>query len=64
MESPSQRFREKEDLILSAALEAVDPEVLTRKIFKLSGNILRAGKEALDLSKFGKIHVLGAGKGA
>lgn len=63
MESPSQRFRKKESFILSAALDAVDPEILVRKIFELNSGILRAGKEALNLSNFTKIHILGAGKG-
>ena len=64
MESPSQRFKKKASLILSAALDAVDPEVLVRKNIDLSGSIMRVGKESMDLSKFSKIHVLGAGKGA
>ncbi|MEN8154371.1 MAG: DUF4147 domain-containing protein, partial [Acidobacteriota bacterium] len=64
MESPSQKFREQEPLILTAALDAVDPEKLAERSLNLKTNILSAGNNFLDLSKYEKIHILGAGKGA
>jgi len=62
--------------ILEAGLKAVDPYNNTKKLVRLKGNSLiiggedfepqgspKSGNEVIDLSKIGKIYVIGAGKG-
>ncbi|ROQ92087.1 glycerate kinase type-2 family protein [Desulfosoma caldarium] len=57
--------RAREDLlgIFRAALAAVDPEEAVRRHVRRSGTDLIIGDLVLDLSRFDKVFVLGAGKG-
>src|SRR5690606_14878829 len=50
--------------IWRAALLAVDPEPAVRRVVRRRGEGLQVGRRRFDLGKFGRIWVLGAGKGA
>ncbi len=51
-------------LIWTAALQAVDPDVTIRKILKRKGSSLQINRSKVDLRKFRKVWVVGAGKAA
>jgi len=48
--------------IIEYSLRAADPYVATQNLVRLKGNILNVGDLHFDLSKRGKIYLLGAGK--
>lgn len=48
--------------IFQAALQAVDPALAIRHYVRLDGNLLLAGGVSFDLSKIGRVYVVGAGK--
>jgi glycerate 2-kinase len=50
--------------VWAAALRAADPESALRRIVTRDGNILQIDRVRLDLDKFRKVWVLGAGKAA
>lgn len=56
------KLREIALQLINAALEASNPYQATKKVVHLSGDELRVGPHAYDLSKKGSIYVLGAGK--
>ena len=60
------RERLKEDLqqIFRAAIDAVDPEAAVRRAASRSGDLLRLDGLELNLSDFGRVRLVGAGKGA
>lgn len=48
--------------MINAALEGSNPYQATRELVRLDGDMLQVGPHAYDLSKRGKIYVLGTGK--
>ncbi len=57
-------LRETADQIMHAALKAVDPYTLIKEQVERSGNILTfAGDIEVDLSRYKRVFVCGAGKG-
>jgi hydroxypyruvate reductase len=60
MPSPDQRQDARD--IIESALAAVDPFGAVTKALRLQGDTLAVGGEALDLNRFARIIVVGAGK--
>lgn len=50
--------------VIDYALQKIDSYVLTKKLVRLEGDILKVDSIAFNLSKTGDIYVVGAGKGA
>jgi len=50
--------------VLGAALEAADPEAAVRRHLALSGEVLVAGRETIDLAAFDRVLLVAAGKAA
>lgn len=50
--------------IYKAALAAVDPEAAARRFVRRRNDTLYVGNQRYGLSRFGRVHVLGAGKAA
>ncbi|MGD9125552.1 MAG: glycerate kinase, partial [Desulfarculaceae bacterium] len=57
-----QVLREHARAVFDSALKAVDPAAAVKAALRLEGNALQAGNETLDLSRFSKVVVVGAGK--
>jgi glycerate 2-kinase len=59
-------LRETSDIrdALTAALSAAEPETILKRTLKVEGSTLHAGPKAFQLSKFGRIIVIGGGKAA
>ncbi len=55
-------LREAAERIARAAIKAVDPEALVYQTLKLAGDRLEISDTAIDLSKFKRILLVGAGK--
>lgn len=58
--NPKQTLQE----IFKAGLQAVMPDEAVHRLVHLDGSRLHVGERAFDLTRFGRIHVIGAGKGA
>jgi glycerate-2-kinase len=57
-----QRLREMAVEVIEAALEASNPFQATKRLVHLDGDTLEVGPHRYDLSKRGKIYVIGTGK--
>ena len=55
-------LREHAQSIIGAALKAVDPFHAVKRALRLDGDILSVGDEKIDLSAYGRIVAVGAGK--
>ncbi len=58
----TEQMREDARAIFQAALAAVDPEEAVLRHLKLDGELLQVGELGLELNRFEKIWILGAGK--
>ena len=56
------KLRQAAEAIARCAIRAVDPGALIRQAVKLSGNRLTIGENSVDLDRFKRILVVGAGK--
>ena len=64
MPSENPALRSHADIIIKAALDAVDPGNAVKKHLSIKGKVLRCATHTFDLSDYRKIFVIGAGKAA
>ena len=57
-----QRARGALDVVVGAALEAVDPAEAVRRHLRREGDSLTVGDKTYDLSRLGRLVIVGAGK--
>ncbi len=62
MSTRASKLRRDATRIFQAGLEAADPAEAVLRHVRISGNVLTAGKRRFDLSRYGRILVVGAGK--
>ena len=48
--------------IFAAGLAAADPALLIQRCLQVDGQVLRAGERLYDLTKYGDLYLVGAGK--